>query len=133
MRDPVARTSAAVATLAAMALLAAVAAWWGWQAFGPAAVRIVPAAPADPAAAILASGLLSAAGPAAAPAPVKDDAPLATGDTRLLGVFAERDGGGYALFRSPCGRTASRCATPAAREGSRCAAKRRARPCRFRS
>ena len=35
--------------------------------------------------------------------PAKDDATLAAGDTRLLGVFAERDGKGYALFRLPAG------------------------------
>jgi hypothetical protein len=64
----------------------------------------VPATPADPAATILASGLLAGAGPAApAPAPVADTATLATGDTRLLGIFAERDGQGWALFRLPTG------------------------------
>jgi len=99
------RALAALATAAALGLLAAVIAWWGWRAFGPAAVHVVAAAPADPAAAILASGLLAGPGPAAAPtaAPPKEDAALATGDTRLLGVFAERDGRGYALFRLASG------------------------------
>ena len=99
------RALAAVAVVAAMALLAAVVAWWGWRIVGPAPVHVVPAAPADPAAAILASGLLAGPGPAAAPAaaPAKDDGALATGDTRLLGVFAERDGRGYALFRLASG------------------------------
>jgi hypothetical protein len=53
-----------VATLLAMTVFAMVVAWWGWQAFGPAPVRILPAAPADPAATILASGLLVAPGAA---------------------------------------------------------------------
>ena len=94
------RITQAVATLAALALCAAVVAWWGWQAFGPAPSRIVPAAPADPAAAILASGLRAGG---AAPAPAKDESALSAGDTRLVGVFAERDGKGYALFRLATG------------------------------
>ena len=98
------RATQAVATLAAFALFAAVVAWWGWRAFGPAPVRIAPATPADPAAAILASGLLAGgAAPPPAAAPAKDDTALTAGDTRLIGVFAERDGKGYALFRLPTG------------------------------
>jgi hypothetical protein len=97
------RTGAALATLIAMALLAAVAAMWGWRAFGPAAVHIAPATPADPTATILASGLL--AGPGAAPpsSPPKEESSLAAGETRLIGVLAEREGRGYALFRLPSG------------------------------
>jgi hypothetical protein len=98
------RATQAVATLAALALFAAVVASWGWRAFGPAPLHIVPATPADPAAAILASGLLAGG---AAPAPVaasaKDDGALTAGETRLIGVFAERDGKGYALFRLASG------------------------------
>ncbi len=98
------RVAAALATLAGMALVAVVVAWWGWRAFGPAPVHIPPAGPADPAAAILASGLWSGGGtPPPAAAPPKGEAALAAGDTRLLGVFAERDGRGYALFRLPSG------------------------------
>jgi hypothetical protein len=103
MRETLARAGAALAMLAACALFAGVVAWWGWQVFGPAPAHIVPAPPADPAAAILASGLLSGpVGPAPA-APATQDESLATGETRLLGVFAERDGRGYALFRLPSG------------------------------
>ena len=101
---PIVRVVAAAATLAALAVFAIAAAWWGWRALGPSPVHIVPAAPADPAATILASGLLAA--PAAAPSapePTKDDATLAAGDTRLIGIFAERDGQGWALFRLPSG------------------------------
>ncbi|MFO1314986.1 MAG: type II secretion system protein N [Burkholderiales bacterium] len=99
------RALAAFTTVAAMALLAAVVAWWAWRAFGPAPAHVVATTPADPAATILASGLLAGPGPAAPPppAPAKDEGALATGDTRLLGVFAERDGRGYALFRLPSG------------------------------
>jgi hypothetical protein len=97
------RIIAGLTTLVAMAALAMVVAWWGWQAFGPAPVHMLPAAPADPAATILASGLLAA--PGAAPAvttPSKDESTLA-GDTRLLGIIAEQDGRGFALFRLPSG------------------------------
>lgn len=98
------RATQAVAALAALALFAAVVAWWGWRAFGPAPLRIVPATPVDPAAAILASGLLAGgAVPAPVAAPAKDDGALTAGDTRLIGVFAERDGKGYALFRLASG------------------------------
>ena len=98
------RALAGVAMLAALALLAAVIAWWGWRIAGPAPVHIPVAAPADPAATILASGLLAATGAApAAPPAAKDEGTLATGNARLLGVVAERDGRGYALFRLPSG------------------------------
>ncbi len=98
------RVAQALATLAALALCAVVIAWWGWRAFGPAPVRIVPATPSDPAAAILASGLLAGgAAPPPAAAPAKEDGGLTAGDTRLIGVFAERDGKGYALFRLASG------------------------------
>jgi Type II secretion system protein C len=98
------RALAGAALLAALALLAAVIAWWGWRIAGPAPVRIPATAPADPAAAILASGLLAVPGSAPPVAPtVKDEGTLATGNARLLGVVAERDGRGYALFRLPSG------------------------------
>lgn len=92
-----------VATAAAAVLLAIVLAWWGWQGFGPRTASVVPATPKDPAATILASGLWQ--GSAVAPAP---DAPPAeattlSGDARLVGVIAEREGRGYALFRLPTG------------------------------
>lgn len=98
------RALAGVAMLAALALLAAVTAWWGWRIAGPAPVHIPVAPPADPAATILASGLLAGTGAApTAPPAAKDEGTLATGNARLLGVVAERDGRGYALFRLPSG------------------------------
>jgi type II secretory pathway component PulC len=45
---------------------------------------------------------LSPAASAPAPAPAREEAQL-SGDTRLLGIFAERDGHGWALFRLPSG------------------------------
>ncbi len=96
------RTLAVLAMLAALGVLAAVIAWWTWQVFGPAPARIPIAAPADPAATILASGLLGGQG-AAAPAPAPEEGTLATGSARLLGIVAEHNGRGYALFRLPSG------------------------------
>lgn len=102
MTNALARAAAGVLTVLAWAALAAVVAWWGWRAFGPAPVHIVPAAPADPVATLLASGLLAGPGAPAPAAPAKDET-LATGDTRVVGVFAEANGRGYALFKLASG------------------------------
>jgi hypothetical protein len=90
------RLLAAGALLVALSLLAWVAAYWGWRWFGPAPI----AQPVNPpqsewARRIADARLFGAAAPSAATAP-----PSTVGDLRLLGVFAERDGKGYALFRS---------------------------------
>jgi len=102
MAGRVVRFTAGLATVAAALLLAIVAAYWTWQAAGPRPVHIVPVAPSDPAAAILASGLM--AGPATQPstAPVAEETTL-SGDTKLIGIFAEANGGGWALFRLASG------------------------------
>lgn len=93
-----------LASAVALVLLALVLAWWGWRWAGPPAVMVTPATPSDPAAVILASGLWRGPGAAAATPDTRKDqpSPLA-GDTRLLGVLAERNGRGYALFRLPTG------------------------------
>lgn len=96
------RWAAPLATLAALLLLALVIAEWGWRWFGPSPVLLPIAAPAEPwSPAIVASGIFGA--PAAtskgAPAAESQASVPAQGDTRLLGVFAERDERGYALFR----------------------------------
>lgn len=90
------RVGAWLATLAAIALFAWVAAQWGWRAFGPATPPVPPAPTPEPwAAAINAAHLFG--DPGAAPVA---GAPVAMqGETRLLGVFAEANGGGFALFR----------------------------------
>lgn len=98
--------AAALATIVALALLAIVLAFWGWRWFGPSPVHVRSALPADPAAMIIASGLFNAPGasaPIAAETTRSAATTLASGDTRLLGVIAERDGQGYALFRLPTG------------------------------
>ena len=97
------RSLAVLAMFAALGVLAAVIAWWTWQVFGPAPARIPITPPADPAATILASGLLGSNGSTAPAAPTAEEGTLATGSARLLGIVAERDGRGYALFRLPSG------------------------------
>src|SRR5690348_13558898 len=87
------RMLALIATLAAWALLAVVIAYGLSQLLAPPRVRIAPAAPADPAGALLASGLFSRG----APPMQSSDAPAALpGDARLLGVFAESGDRGFA-------------------------------------
>jgi len=98
--------AATLATLAALALLAVVLAFWGWRWFGPSPVHMRQAPLADPGTALIASGLFNAPGasvPVAADTTRTTPGRLASGDTRLLGVIAERDGRGYALFRLPTG------------------------------
>jgi len=92
------RVTAIACTAAAFALFAWVAAAWLWRAMGPPPPVVATAAHADPAAAIVASGLW-AAGATEAGVP----AARAAGDVRLLGVLAERDGGGMAVLRTPAG------------------------------
>lgn len=92
-----------VSTAAALVLLAIVIAWWGWRWLGPRPVAVTPAAPPDVAAAILASGLWRSPGIAPPAEPRREEAGTLSGDTRLLGVLAEHDGRGYALFRLPSG------------------------------
>lgn len=97
------RLLALAAALAAGSLLAVVVAYWATRALTPEPVHIPPSPPADPVAAILASGLLRApAVPQTIPVESRREETLA-GDVRLLGVFAERDGRGFALFRLPSG------------------------------
>ncbi|MEO6748478.1 MAG: hypothetical protein ABI294_02685 [Casimicrobiaceae bacterium] len=90
----------ALALFAAVLLLAWAIAYWAWRWVTPAPVHVMPAEPSNPVAAIVASGWL--ASDAHAVADASAPATLA-GDIRLLGVFAEANGGGYALFRLPSG------------------------------
>ncbi|HET9763960.1 MAG TPA: type II secretion system protein N [Casimicrobiaceae bacterium] len=90
------RALAAVALVAALALLAMALAHWGWRWFGPAALTLPPErSDSDPVRRIADAHLF---GTAAAPAATEPS--VAIGDLKLLGVFAERDGAGYALFRA---------------------------------
>jgi hypothetical protein len=91
---PLGRIAVVACTMAACALLAWVAAHWIWRWVSPRPPSVATAAPVDPAAVILASGLW-AGGSDTAPSP---SAP-GSGELRLLGVLAERDGKGWAVFR----------------------------------
>ena len=86
--------------LAALALLALVLAYWGWRWLGPAPVVIPQSAPQGEFARRIGEahlfGTRAPAGPASEPSVV-------SGDLRLLGVFAQQDGRGYALFRGARG------------------------------
>jgi hypothetical protein len=93
------RTASWLATLAAGVIFAWVLAHWGWRAFGPATVPLpVPQTPERWTDSIVAARIFGRAAAAAAPAALPTAASLG-GDARLLGVFAEADGQGYALFR----------------------------------
>lgn len=92
------RAASSLATAAGVLLLGYVIAHWGWRWFVPAPPPIAaPAAPDRWAPAILATPMF---GRAAAPAtPDAGASQAVAGETRLLGVFAEKDGAGFALFR----------------------------------
>ncbi len=93
--------------LAAGAVLALVIAYWGWRAFGPAAMAPSAQPTALPEAAgkaIIAAAPFGRAPPAPVDAAAAGGATTGSGlqaDARLLGVFAARDGTGYALLRFP--------------------------------
>lgn len=94
------RVASWIATAAGVVLLTFVGVHWGWRWLAPA-----PPPPAAEVAverwapAILSSPLFGRTVPGTTP-PTAIPAPTTLqGDTRLLGVFAERDGAGYALFR----------------------------------
>ena len=90
-------------TLLAAASVAVVVAWWGWRWFGPAAVDLPARSANEP----VPSVALAVSPPfgTSREAPSHDGTwerrlrRRLSGDVRLLGVIAERDGGGHALFR----------------------------------
>src|SRR5207253_6303449 len=88
-----------LAWLVALGILALTVAHWGWQWFGPAPVTIPVTIPDSDVARRVADAKLFGLAPAATPVA----AGASLGDLRLLGVFALRDGSGYALFRNARG------------------------------
>ncbi|HEY2862867.1 MAG TPA: hypothetical protein VGK37_04520 [Casimicrobiaceae bacterium] len=90
------RAGALIALLVAVAFLAMTLAHWGWIWFGPSPVFIpIPPPETDLARAAAGAHLFGDAG-------VRSGAAAPSGDLgglRLLGVFAQRDGKGYALLR----------------------------------
>lgn len=100
------RVGSLLATLLAAGLLALVIAHWGWRWFGPAEKAVAPGTSATPSidSIIAASPFGRAPQPEAAVAAGAAAAPRGGGlaaDARLLGVFAGKDGSGYALLRLP--------------------------------
>jgi type II secretory pathway component PulC len=93
------RIAVVLAWLLALALLALTLAHWGWKWFGPAPVSIPVTVPDNDV-----SRRVNEAKWFGVATPASSNASAPTlGDLRLLGVFALRDGGGYALFRSARG------------------------------
>jgi hypothetical protein len=94
------RIASWLATAAGVLLLGYVIAFWGWRWLGPSPPLPSPLAPVERwTPAIVAAPLFGRAG---APQAVEAGAPTTLqGDARLLGVFAEAGGAGYALLRLP--------------------------------
>jgi hypothetical protein len=89
-------------TLLAAALVAVVVAWWGWRWFGPAAVDLPAWSAREPVPSVALAVSPPFGAPREAPTTAANGTVATTalsGDVRLLGVIAERDGGGHALFR----------------------------------
>jgi hypothetical protein len=93
------KIAAVLAWLVALGLLALTIAHWGWKWLGPAPVTIPVTIPDSDVTRRVADAKLFGAAPAATPV----GASASLGDLRLLGVFALRDGSGYALFRTARG------------------------------
>lgn len=93
--------AAVLALLLALGLLAMTLAHWGWKWFGPAPLSVpVTIADADIVRRVADAKLFGVSPTSIAPAAGTS---ASIGDLRLLGVFALRDGGGYAVFRSSRG------------------------------
>lgn len=91
------RFTVALANLAALALAVAVVAYWGWRWFAPPPLPLA----APPLEDVV--GALAVAPPFGAsvspPTPTAAAIPVRSGEARLLGVLAEREGRGRALLR----------------------------------
>jgi hypothetical protein len=93
------KIAVALAWLLALGLLALTLAHWGWKWLGPAPVTIPVTIPDSD----VTRRVVDAKMFGTAPAATAVTAGASLGDLRLLGVFALRDGGGYALFRTARG------------------------------
>ncbi len=95
------KIAAVLAWLLASGILALTVAHWGWKWFGPAPVTIpVTISDSDVTRRVADAKLFGVAPPSTA---AGASASAGSGDLRLLGVFALRDGSGYALFRTSRG------------------------------
>ena len=95
------KIAAALAWVVALGALALVVAHWGWKWFGPAPMAIAVTIPDNDVVQRVADARLFGVAPPSTAAGTSASAN--TGDLRLLGIFALRDGGGYALFRTSRG------------------------------
>jgi hypothetical protein len=93
------KIAAIAAWFLALGILALALAHWGWKWFGPAPVSIPVTIPDSDVVRRVADAKLFGA----APPPTAVAASSSVGDLRLLGVFAHKDGSGYALFRTARG------------------------------
>ena len=94
------RIASWLATAAGVLLLGYVIAFWGWRWLGPVPPPVLPPAPIERSTPVIVAAPLF--GRAGGPQTTEASAPATLqGDTRLLGVFAEAGGAGYALFRLP--------------------------------
>ncbi|HXX83022.1 MAG TPA: type II secretion system protein N [Casimicrobiaceae bacterium] len=94
------RVVVAAAWLGALALLAFTLAHWAWQWLGPAPLALPPSAAGGDYAARMAAAHLFGSAPAVLASSSTSAAASGSAELRLLGVFAQRDGNGYALFRA---------------------------------
>jgi hypothetical protein len=90
------RLSSWLATLIGVVVLGIAIAYWGWHWFGPAPTPPAPPASTERGAREIIAAQLFGRAPVAATPSAAQPAPS---DMRLLGVFAEKNGRGYALFR----------------------------------
>ena len=93
------KIAAALAWVVALGALALTVAHWGWKWFGPAPVAIPVTIPDNDVVQRVADARLFGVAPPSTAAGTSAN----TADLRLLGIFALRDGGGYALFRTSRG------------------------------
>ncbi|MDR0247774.1 MAG: hypothetical protein LBI16_05215 [Burkholderiales bacterium] len=96
LRETLERFANGLAVVLGAVALAVAIAWWTWYAFGPKPVHITPAPIESPAAVLRAVPLFGSAPMTSAG---KSGDVVLEGDLRLLGLLAENEGQGYAVFR----------------------------------
>ncbi len=94
----IARLFSNIAIFTAIVFLGAVIIYWGWFFFAPKSFYVAPAAPSDPVMVLRATSLFGAG--AATNTEVTALPATISGNVRLLGLIAQNDGDGYAVFRA---------------------------------
>ncbi|MCL2873168.1 MAG: hypothetical protein FWF41_09435 [Betaproteobacteria bacterium] len=85
-----------LAVVLGIVALAVAVAWWVWYAVGPKSAHIAPSPIASPPAVLRATPLF---GSAAGASEAKPENVVLKGELKLLGLIAENEGRGYAVFR----------------------------------